>query len=293
VSGFELDGTGVWSGQLRFGDRAEAVESAAELEELGYSALWVPDAGDGDVFGDCKRLLDATTHVTVATGILNLWMHSIDEVATGYAELTTAHPDRFLLGIGVSHAPLVDRAEPGRYRKPLDAMCDFLDALDRSSPPVPAGGRMLAALGPKMLGVARDRTRGAHPYLVNPVHTKLARDVLGPGPLLAPEQPVALETDATLAREMARKHLNIYLSLPNYVNNLKRIGSPTTTSAAVAATGSSMGSSRGVTKTQSHAACRSNRDAGADHVCVQALNPEGFAGFPREQWRLLAPALTG
>jgi probable F420-dependent oxidoreductase len=288
----KLGGTGIWSAQLRFGDRAERLEAAAELEELGYSALWIPDIG-GDVFSDAADLLGATSTVAVATGILNLWMHTAAEVSTGVSGLNGEYPGRFLLGIGVSHAALVDQAEPGRYKKPLSVMRRFLDELDAASPPVPLGQRVLAALGPKMLELARDRAGGAHPYLANPDHTRFAREKLGDGPLLLPEQPVVLETDPTRAREIARGHLSVYLQLPNYVNNLKRIGF---TDDDV----SNGGSDRlvdGVLAWGDEAAIarrvQAHFDAGADHVCVQVTTGSFRSEFPRAQWRALAPALFG
>src|ERR1700733_14216354 len=132
----EITGTGIWSAGLRYGDPAVAAEAAAELEELGYSALWVPDIG-GDVFDVVERLMAATKKTAVATGILNLWMHSAEETADAHARLPAAHGDRFLVGIGVSHAPLIDAGEPGRYRKPLAATTAFLDGLDAAPQPVP------------------------------------------------------------------------------------------------------------------------------------------------------------
>ena len=289
----DLHGTGVWSGALRYGDRPAVLDAAAELEGLGYSALWVPGGVGGDVFGDCRALLDATERVTVATGILNLWMHEPAEVATGHAALTAAYPGRFLLGVGVSHSALVDRDEEGRYQKPIAVTKSYLDALDAADPPVPVAERALAALGPKMLELARDRTRGAHPYLANPDHTRMARDVLGDGPLLMPEQPVVLETDPSAARDLARAHFAIYLTLPNYVNNLKRLGF---TDADV----SDGGSDRlidGVVAWGDEAAIarrvQEHFDAGADHVCVQVTTPRGMQNLPLEQWRALAPAVVG
>lgn len=289
----DLHGTGVWSGGLRYSDRAAALDAAAELEALGYAALWVPGGVGGDVFGDCGALLDATERVVVATGILNLWMHEPGEVATGHAALTAAHPGRFLLGVGVSHSALVDRDEAARYRKPIAVTEAYLDGLDAADRPVPVAERALAALGPKMLELARDRTRGAHPYLANPDHTRMAREILGDGPLLMPEQPVVLETDPAVARDLARAHFTIYLTLPNYVNNLKRIGF---TDADV----SNGGSDRlvdGVVAWGDAAAIarrvQQHFDAGADHVCVQVVTPRGIQNLPLDQWRALAPALVG
>jgi probable F420-dependent oxidoreductase len=288
----ELSGTGVWSGALRYGDRVEACDAAAELEALGYSALWVPGGAGGDIFGDTQALLEATERVVVATGILNIWMHEAQDVATGHAALTAAHPGRFLLGLGISHSALVDHEEPGRYQKPIAVTTAYLDGLDAATPPVPVAERALAALGPRMLELARDRTRGAHPYLANPEHTRYAREILGEGPLLMPEQPVVLETDPAKARELARGHFTIYLTLPNYLNNLKRIGFTDEDFAdggsdrlvdGVVAWGDEAAIARRV---QDHF------DAGADHVCVQVITPRGYQQLPREHWRALAPVLT-
>src|SRR4051812_8010205 len=157
---FPLGGTGIWSPALRYGDPAVAADRAAELEELGYSTLWIPDVG-GDVFGAVENLLAATKTATVATGILNLWMHEPEETAAQHARLSSLYGRRFLVGIGVSHAPVVDAAEAGRYRKPVVRMREFLDGLDSAPTPLPAVDRVLAALGPKMLELARDRAAGA------------------------------------------------------------------------------------------------------------------------------------
>ena len=286
----ELGPVGIWSGALRFGDRGEAGDAARELEELGYGAVWIPGGAGGDIFDAVAVLLDATTRVTVATGIVNLWMHTPSETATAHARLTGAHPDRFLLGLGVSHAPLVDAQEPGRYRAPLATMSQYLDDLDAATPPVPAAERALAALGPRMLEMARDRSLGAHPYLVTPEHTHQARAVLGAGPLLAPEQAVVLETDPATARDVARADLAIYLGLPNYVRNLLRLGfdeddvrdggSDRLVDGIVAWGGETAIALR---VAEHHA-------AGADHVCCQVLSTD-LRALNRPAWRALAPAL--
>lgn len=284
-----LVGTGIWAFQLRYGDAGEIGETAAELDELGYSALWIPDVG-GDVFSSVEVLMASTRRAVVATGILNLWMHSPEESAAAHARLTAEHGDRFLMGIGVSHQPLIDRTEAGRYRKPLTAMQSFLDGLDQASPPVEPGHRVLAALGPKMLELARTRAAGAHPYNVTPDHTAQARQALGPDALVLPEQAVALTTDAERGRALGRQHLEHYLSLPNYTNNLRRLGfgdedfvgggSDRLIDALVA-----WGDEETIVRrVQEH------RDAGADHVCIQVVVEEGL---PKEEWRALAPALTG
>jgi probable F420-dependent oxidoreductase len=285
----DLSGVGVWSSQLRYGDPAESAEAAGELEELGFQALWIPDVG-GPVLDSVDHLLSSTKRVVVATGILNLWMHEPSEVAASYASLTATHGDRFLLGIGVSHAPLIDSREPGRYRKPLAATRAFLDALDAADQPVPVGGRVLAALGPKMLELSATRARGAHPYLVTPDHTHQAREVLGHGPLLLPEQSVILTEDAAEARAIGTDWLRAYLALPNYANNLLRSGFTPQDLASVSdrlleaiiAWGDEDAILRRVSE---------HRAAGADHVCIQVLTADPTQ-FPREQWRRLAAALT-
>ncbi|MBL7498497.1 LLM class F420-dependent oxidoreductase [Frankia sp. CNm7] len=285
----DLDGVGIWSSHLRFGDAAEAAQAAAELDELGYRALWVPDVG-GPVFEALENLLGATRRAVVATGILNLWMHEPAEVAASRAALAEKFGERLLLGIGVSHAPLVDQNEPGRYRAPLRAMSGFLDALDTADPPVPVASRVLAALGPKMLELARERARGAHPYLVTPEHTATARAALGAGPLLLPEQTVVLTGDRAAGLEAARTFVAGYLQLPNYANSLRRLGftedDVTGVSDrlvdAVVAIGDEAAIARRVAD---------HRAAGADHVCVQVLTAGN--AWPRAEWRRLAPALLG
>lgn len=284
----ELSGVGVWSSQLRYGNPVEAAEAAAELDELGYTALWIPDVG-GPVLDSVDNLLSATQQTVIATGILNLWMHEPSEVAARYATLTETHGERFLLGIGVSHAPLVDSQEPGRYRKPLAATKAFLDGIDSAPQPVPAANRVLAALGPKMLALSASRARGAHPYLSTPEHTHSARKLLGDGPLLLPEQTVLLTDNREQAREIGSDWLRSYLGLPNYANNLLRSGFTEEELSsvsdrlfdAVIAWGDEDAVVRRVEE---------HRAAGADHVCVQVVTADPRE-FPREQWRRLAAAL--
>jgi probable F420-dependent oxidoreductase len=284
-----LSGTGVWAAQLRYGEAGAIREMAAELEELGYSALWIPDVG-GDLFSSVELLMAATRQTTIATGILNLWMHSAEETAQQHTRLTATHGDRFLVGIGVSHQPLIDHKTPGRYAKPLSAMREYLDGLDAANQPLPRERRVLAALGPKMLELARDRTAGAHPYNVTPAHTSIAREALGAEALVATELAVALTTDASVARAAGRQHLSIYLDLPNYTNNLLRLGF---TDADFADGGSdrlvdalvAWGDEQAIA-----ARVQEHRDAGADHVCIQVVNEGPEA--PQAQWRALAPALV-
>lgn len=284
----DLAGVGIWSSQLRYGDQGEAAEAAAELEELGFSALWIPDVG-GPVLDSVDQLLSSTTDVVIATGILNLWMHEPSDVAARYAELTASHGERFLLGIGVSHAPLIDSREPGRYRKPLAATRAYLDELDAAEQPVPVANRVLAALGPKMLDLAAARSRGAHPYLVTPEHTHYARSHLGDGPLLLPEQTVLLTTDADEARTRGTEWLREYLALPNYANNLLRSGFTEDEVTAVSDRLFDAIIAWGDEETVLRRV-REHHDAGADHVCVQVLTAAPQE-FPRKDWRRLAAAL--
>ncbi len=285
----DLTGIGIWSNQLRYGDPAESADAAAELDELGFRALWIPDVG-GQVFEAVGNLLAATKTTTIATGILNLWMHTADEVAENYAALTAEHGDRFLLGIGVSHAPVIDAVAPGKYRKPLAATASFLDELDAAPQPVPVQRRVLAALGPKMLSLSARRGAGAHPYLVTPDHTASARATLGDGPLLLPEQTVILTDSADEARTIGIDWLRAYMALPNYANNLLRSGFTEDDVSqvsdrlfnAIIAWGDEDAILRRVSE---------HRSAGADHVCIQVLLSDPWA-YPREQWRRIAAALT-
>ena len=174
-----LVGTGIWSGQLRYGDAGEAAALAAELEGLGYEALWLPDVG-GDLFASLDNVLGATSTATIATGILNVWMHTPEETASAHARLTQQHGPRFLCGIGISHQPFIDVVkEAGTYQRPVATMATYLDGLDAATTPLAKEDRVIAALGPKMLELARTRTAGTHPYLVTPELTSAARRGVG------------------------------------------------------------------------------------------------------------------
>jgi probable F420-dependent oxidoreductase len=284
----EVTGTGIWDRRLRDGDPGAIAEYAAELEELGYSALWFHDVG-GDIFGALGLLMSATRRVTVGTGILNLWMHTPAETAAGRAALIVEHGRAPFLGIGVSHAPIINAIQPGRFTSPLETTREYLDALDAADPPVPVDERLLAALRPKMLELASERSRGAMPYHMPPEQTRRAREVLGPSALLAPEQAVLLETDPEKARTAGRTALKLYMGLPNYVNAWRWLGFSDDDLTgggsdrfvdAVVAWGDEDAIRRRV---QEH------RDAGADHVCIQVISDDE-KGL-RETWRSLAPAL--
>lgn len=286
-----VSGTGVWSGLLRHGEPAAIADAAAELESLGYTTLWIPDIG-GDVLGAVDTLLGATRTATIATGILNLWMHTAEETAAGHAALTARHGDRFLVGIGASHGPFIDRAiESGTYQRPLARTSEFLDGLDAAVVPLARNDRALAALGPKMLALAAARTAGVHPYLVTPQHSRIARAAVGPDALVATEQGVVLETDPAKARAIARSNIAHYFALPNYTNNWKRLGF---TDDDIADGGSdrlvdalvAWGDESAIA-----ARVQEHRNAGASHVCVQVLT-DTPRDMPLAQWRVLAPALV-
>jgi probable F420-dependent oxidoreductase len=276
---------------LRFGDRGEATEAAAELEELGFSAVWIPDAG-GDLFEALEAFLGATARLTVATGILNLWMQEPATSAAAYDRLVTRYGNRLLIGIGVSHGPLVNKLVEGApYGRPMAKMADYLTALDNAEPPLPMANRVLAALGPKMLELARDRSAGAHPYLAGPEHTAGARKILGPDRLLAPSQAVVFETDPDKARAIARKNMALYFRLPNYVGSWKRLGF---TDEDVVRPGSDRLVDALVAWGDDDAISdriRQHTDAGADHVCIQVMTDREGMELPREQWRRLAAAV--
>jgi probable F420-dependent oxidoreductase len=283
-----LTGTGVWAHELRYGDPGASAELAVALEEQGFSALWVPDIG-GDLFGSLDRLLTSTSTVVIATGILNVWMHTAGDTGAWRSGLEETDRERLLLGIGISHAEFID-AQPGMsWDTPLATTRTYLDEMEAAG--IPLDARVVAALGPKMLELARDRAAGAHPYLVTPEHTVGAREVLGEGKLLAVEQGVVLDTDPDAARAAARDALSVYARLPNYTNNWKRLGF---TDDDVATLSDRLVDALVVCGDVEAIAARvrAHRDAGADHVCIQLIGtpstPVGVAAFQE-----LAPALTG
>lgn len=277
---------GIWTGSPVWRG-TEGTEAIAELDDLGYGALWL-GRGDHiwDLLGD---LLGASRRIAVATGIASVWLESPDDMAAHTAALSAAHPGRFLLGIGASHAPAVEAQTDQTYARPYSKVVEFLDGLDAAATPVPAGERALAALGPRTIKLAGERTLGAHPYLTTPQHTREAREILGGGPLLAPEQKVVLETDPVRARAIGRaKVSNPYLRLPNYVNNLRRLGFADaeieSASDAVVDALVAWGTPDDIAeRVQAH------HDAGADHVCVQVLTEDDR--LARAEWRELAKVL--
>jgi probable F420-dependent oxidoreductase len=291
----DIGRVGIWTFQFELQPAARVRAAAAEIDALGYGALWIPEAMGREAFSHAGLLLASTRRIPVATGIANIWARDAMTMASGQRVLAEAYPGRFLLGIGVSHAPLVDGVRGHRYERPLSTMRAYLDAMDAAPylapQPEPAPQRVIGALAPKMLALAAERAAGAHPYFVPPEHTRAARAILGTGPLLAPEQAVVLETDAATARQIARGHMATYLPLPNYANNLRRLGFDD----ADLANG---GSDRLVDAIVAWgdidaiaARVSAHLDAGADHVCLQVLDADPRA-LPLAQWRALAPALV-
>lgn len=277
---------GIWSGELRYGDPAAGQDAAAELEALGFGALWVPGGIDEGVLDDVARLLAATAKVTLCTGILNIWKIRPADVGSWWEARSEANRARLMLGLGVSHGPAIGPA----YRRPLATMSAYLDGLDQAS--VPADHRCLAALGPKMLDLAAARTAGAHPYLVPPEHIALARARMGPEALIATEVGVVLETDPGRARDIARRAVSMYLAFPNYANNWRRLGFGEDD---IAAASDRLIDALFAWGTVDRIKLRLEEylDAGADHVCVQVVR--GAFGEnrapPVEEWRRLAEAL--
>jgi probable F420-dependent oxidoreductase len=285
---------GVWTFALGRESASFERAAAAELEDLGFGALWVGELHQTkEALSHSTLLLDGSRRLVVATGIANIWARDATAACNGANTLAEASGGRFLLGLGVSHAPLV-KPRGVEYRSPVETMRSYLDAMDTVEQdfPVPeAPPRVLAALRRRMLELAAQRSHGAHSYFVPPEHTARARAVLGPDPVLAPEQAVVLDTDATRARRTARGYMAFYLGLPNYLNNLRELGF----SDADFADGGSdalvdaivpWGDAQTIAER-----VRSHHDAGADHVCVQPVTDT--AAEQLEQLRVLAPALTG
>ncbi len=286
---------GVWTGQLDFSSADVVREAAREVEDLGYGALWTGEAVGREVLSAAQLLLSATSSLVVATGIANVWARDALAMAAGQLALGEAYPDRFILGIGVSHKPLLD-VRGLDYGKPLSFMRSYLDGMDngydvyRAVPPVTRPPVLLAALGPKMLELAGERADGAHTYFVPPEHTAQAREILGAGKLLVPEQVAVLSEDPSVAREIARRHTTSYLRLPNYTSNLQRLGfDPDEFSDGgndrLVDTICAWGSVDAVAER-----VRAHLDAGADHVAVQVL-VDDRRGLPRREWAELAPSL--
>jgi probable F420-dependent oxidoreductase len=263
----DLGPIGIWQ-------RATSLDSstAAEIEKLGYGTIWIGGSPPGDL-RLAEELLAATDRITVATGIVNIWKDDARTVASSYHRIAARHPGRFLLGVGIGHPEATST-----YRSPYETVVTYLEDLAEEG--VPRAGVVLAALGPKMLRLAAERTAGAHPYLTTPEHTRNAREILGEAPLLAPEQKVVVDTDGRRARALGRRAVsNPYLKLTNYVANLKRLGYSDDDLAAD-------GSDRLVDALAPHGEAEqlagsvtAHLEAGANHVCVQVLGDDPMTGY--------------
>jgi len=271
---------GIWSSSLRNADNA--ADAARELEGLGYGALWFPGGAPNGFAEHISGLLGATRSVAVATGIVSVWTHDPKTISRQFADFEAAAPGRFLLGIGISHPHVVERAGL-TYQKPLAKLRWFLDELEG----VPSDRIVLASLGPKSLELARDRSWGTHPYFVPVAHTRLARAAVGPGKLVAPELMVVLDANPETARATARQSMAMYLAAPNYANTLLRLGynqSDLDNGGSdrivddIVAWGEP---ERILERAQEHL------DAGADHVCIQVLNADRRVPA-LDEWRQLA-----
>ncbi len=269
----DLGQIGIWNSRRQGGPGVVAV-----IEALGYGALWL---GGSPSLEQTRPYLEAGSTLPVATGILNVWQHEPADVARGHAELRRDFGDRFLLGIGIGHPEATSD-----YRRPLKTMRVFFDGLDAGG--VPREERVAAALGPKMLDLAAERSLGSHPYFTTPEHTAFARDRVGPDALVAPELAVVVERDPEVARAAAREYAATYLRLRNYTSNLLRFGF---TEDDIADGGSDRlidaviphGSPEAIAE-----AVRAHLDAGADHVCLQPL---GHGPGPIDDYRALARIL--
>jgi len=270
---------GIWTSYRPFGPE-RAGEAAKLAESLGYAAWWV---GSSPHVPDVRAVLEATSTLVAATGILNVWNNDPADTASADAALRAEFPGRFMLGIGIGHPEATSD-----YRRPLKSMREFLDGLDASPTPPPVEERCLAALGPKMLDLAGERTAGTHPYFTPVEHTRFARERLGPGKLVAPEVACVVDSDPARAKAVARDYAKLYLGLRNYTKNLLDFGF---TEGDLADGGSDrlidavipQGSAEQIAEV-----VRAHLDAGADHVCLQPL---GEDGIPRESWTALARVL--
>lgn len=289
----DLGPVGIWQGVLD-GHRSEVVrEVVAELDEAGWPTMWIPETVSRDPFVSAAIMLGATTNMQVATGIASIWAR--DPMTTSNASLTLneAYNGRFVLGLGVSHHTLTEWVRKHDYSKPLTKMREYLERMDASMfhgvKPEQPTMRLLAALGPKMLELSATAADGAHPYFVPVEHTEIARTIIGPDAYLATEQMVVLETDPAKAREIARTHMAVYLGLPNYANNLMRLGytEEEITNAddrvvdAIVAWG---------TLDDVLDRVKAHQDAGANHVCIQVLEADRTA-IPLDAWRAIGEAV--
>jgi probable F420-dependent oxidoreductase len=270
---------GVWTTYAAIGEE-NAADTAALVQDLGFGTFWL---GGSPRLRSVRPLLTGADRIVVGTGIVNVWQYDPADLAAEYAELAPAFGERLLVGIGIGHPEATSD-----YRRPLSSMRAFLDGLDHAPAPLPRDHRCLAALRPRMLELAAERSLGAHTYFVPVDHTKAVREQLGPRPLIATELACVVDRDPTSAREKARTYARRYLALHNYTTNLLAFGFTEGDFA-------DGGSDRLLEAIIPHgtpeliaAVAGDHVEAGADHVCLQ---PVGVTGVPRAEWRALAGAL--
>jgi probable F420-dependent oxidoreductase len=292
----QLGRLGVWAAM----DVMTAVEGAAfaeRVEDWGYAALWLPESRGRNVLAHSAWLLANTTKLIIAPGIANIYARDAMAMANGQRGLAEQSGDRFLLGIGVSHAPAVTGLRGHVYGRPVATMRNYLNEMKLApyaAPPPPAPpSTLLAALGPRMLALSAELADGAHPYNVPPEHTAEARRILGGGKLLCPEVWVLLETNASAARSAARQALAPYLQLDNYVNNWRRLGFSDDEMAGGGADRFIDANVAWGTEEKIRRRIQEHWDAGADHVCIQSINPDGSRRPDERVLALLAPGAGG
>ena len=289
----DIGRVGLWTFTLDLRPAEEVRDLVPEIEAMGWGCVWIPEAVNRDAMVNSSLLLSSSTTLKVGTGIASIWARDAMTTAASLHSLSEAWPGRFVLGLGVSHQPMVDHLRGQDYSRPFSKMRDYLAAMDGAlymSPKADETHVVLAALGPRMLELAGTAADGAHPYFVPVEHTAFARERLGPDALLAPEQAVVVSTDPEEARRVAREHMATYLGLPNYTNNLRRFGwgdddladggSDALVDAIVA-----WGDEQAVLDRVA-----AHHDRGADHVALQVLSLDG-ASVPMDHWRRLSAAL--
>lgn len=292
MTGIDIGTYGIWTNVFDQHPTSVVREGVAALDRMGWGAVWRPEATGRDPLVSAAIYLDAADRIAVATGIAQTYARHPLTMSAGIKTLDEAHPGRFLLGLGVSHAAQIEGIRGLDYSTPLTDMSRYLDAMDEAPFTALAASdrppRILAALGPKMLALSAEKADGAHPYFTTPEHTETARAIIGPDKYLAPEQMCVVESDPATARAIARQHMARYLQMPNYTNNLQRLGFE---AAEIADMSDRLvdgivvwGSVETIVeRVQEHL------DAGADHVCIQTLR-EGTE-LPIDDWQALANAL--
>jgi probable F420-dependent oxidoreductase len=273
---------GIWSMELRFGTGEASLTAAAELEDLGYGTLWIPGGVGGNITADLDRLLAATRRIVIATGIINIWKHEPEDIAKWFTGLANAQQSRLMLGVGISHGPLIGEA----WQRPLAVMRSWIGRATAAG--LPSENLCVAALRPGMLKLSGELTAGAHPYLVTPDHSAEARKILGPRKLLATEQGVILETDPAKSRELALTTFTHYRRLPNYRNSWVHQGF---TEKEIENADERLIDGLFAIGTVDVVGARvdAHLAAGADHVCMQLIHPGGMdASVALQGWRELA-----